>query len=439
MPPTPGSTDSSAGTPGHASTSAAAGLVGPSLEAIRARFPALSTRTALLENAGGSQVPEEVADAIRGYMLNSYVQLGAGYDISTLSTETVALAHEFVNELFGGTTTGHAILGSSSTQLLTMLAECWRPLIRPGDEIVLAENAHEANVGPWLRLEEQGAVIRWWRVDRELMDCTLAGLDAVLSERTRLVAFPHVSNLLGAIAPLEPILARVHAVGARAVVDGVAYAPHRAMDVAAWNVDWYVYSTYKVYGPHMAALYGRHDAVDELTGPNHFFIPADEVPYKLEPGGVSHEGCAGLLGLRPYLGFLAGQPEHAATTRATVERAFERVERAETALQARLIERLAPIPGVRLVGPADADPATRVATVSFVHERRSSREIAVAANERGFGIRYGHFYAHRLCSRLAELGVLHGAEDGVVRVSMVHYNTADEIDGLADLLGSLPV
>jgi hypothetical protein len=237
-------------------------------------------------------------------MLKRYVQLGAGYPMSVAATETVDRAHAFIEELMGGAGAGRAILGPSTTQLCHMLAGCIAKTIRPGDEIVLAETAHEANAGPWLALERCGATIRWWRCDRDAMELTLDGLDAVLSPRTRIVAFPHVSNLLGGILDVAEITRRAHAAGARVVVDGVAFAPHRLMSVAAWDVDWYVYSTYKVFGPHMAALHGRHDAIAELEGPNHFFIPRDKVPYVFELGGASHEGCAGLLALARYLAWL---------------------------------------------------------------------------------------------------------------------------------------
>jgi cysteine desulfurase family protein (TIGR01976 family) len=395
----------------------------PSLDRIRARFPALSGPLALLENAGGSQVPDVVADAIRRYMLESYVQLGAGYPMSDAATKNVADAHRLVSTVMNADRAGTVILGASTTQLCHLIANAMRDSIRPGDEIVLAETGHEANIGPWLTLAKSGAVIRWWKVDRDAQDCPLGSLDALLSSRTRLVAFPHVSNLLGGIVDVAAVTRKAHAAGARVFVDGVAFAPHRAIDVEGWGVDWYVYSTYKVFGPHMAALFARHDALAGLDGPNHFFIARDDVPYKFELGGSSHEGCAAINALGPYLAFLAGRPESAPIDRPIVEAAFARMTELELPLQERLVDGLRNLPGVRLVGPAATGVDERVPTVSFTHGRLRPSEVVRKLHAAGLAVRHGHMYAYRLCEAL---GIDVG--EGVVRVSAVHYNSPEEIE-----------
>jgi cysteine desulfurase family protein (TIGR01976 family) len=407
-------------------------------ETIRGMFPALSTcPDVLLDNAGGSQVPVSVADAVRDYMLATYTQLGGDYETSRRSSETVARAHEFVNLFVNGVGRGHVVLGPSTTTLCIMLADCYRRAGScNGNEIIIAETAHEANAGPWARLERDGFRIRTWPLGVDALDLSLDALAALLSERAGIVAFPHVSNLLGRVEDARAITDLAHEAGARVVVDGVAYAPHRAIDVAALGADWYLYSTYKVFGPHMAALFGTHEAFAELEGPNHFFIPRDEVAYAFEPGGVSHEGCAGLLGLWPYFAALAGADGAAAPQRSAIEAAYAVIAERETALQARLIDYLNLKPEVRIIGPLTTDPS-RVSTVSFVHRSRRSGEIARAANEKRFGVRYGHFYAYRMCARLAEAGCLHDVEDGVVRASLLHYNSLDEVDRLIACLDEL--
>ncbi len=402
----------------------------PDLAALRAAFPALGADIAFLENAGGSQVPACVADAMHAYMTQTYVQLGAGYPLSQRCTATVDDAHAFAR-LFVGARRGQAILGSSTTVLLNLLASCYAQVLQPGQEIILAETGHEANLGCWKRLEKQGVVIRWWPVDPASFTCTLDGLRAMMGQRTALVALPHVSNLLGGIADLPAIVAMAHATGARVVADGVAYAPHRAIDVDAWDVDWYVYSTYKVFGPHMAVLYGRDDALAELPGPNHDFIPRDDLPYQFEPGGASHEGCAGLLALGGYLKLMAGADADAPCTRAVVEAAFAHAAALEQPLTARLLEYLNGKPGVRVVGSPVADER-RVGTVSFTHERLAARDIVAAVDGTGIAIRHGHMYAYRLCQRL---GIPVG--DGVVRASFVHYNTPAEIERLIGVLDGI--
>jgi cysteine desulfurase family protein (TIGR01976 family) len=400
---------------------------------VRDWFPSLRSGTVFLENAGGSQVPAVVADAIRDYMLTSYVQLEAGYPESDAADAVVEGAHAFMDRFVDAEGLGRVILGPSCTRLVGTLAECCARAWEPGDEVIVMESGHEANVGPWVRLAERGFTVKTWKIDPETMACPLETLAPLLTDRTRLVAMVHVSNLLGRINDVAAVTRLVHDAGARIIVDGVAYAPHRAIDVRSWGVDWYVWSTYKVYGPHMAAMFGRTEAFAELPTPNHFFIPRDDVVYAFEPGGVCHEGCAGLLGLQPYLSFLAGRAGDGAAPadRETITAAFETMTALELPLQERLVSWLRERPGFRIVGPDDGGRG-RVGTISFVHERHSSREIVEAAQARGLGIRNGHMYAHRLCEAL---GI--DLEDGVVRVSLVHYNTSDEIERLIEVLETL--
>jgi len=400
----------------------------PALEALRAevrgRFPALAGGDVLLDNAGGTQVPLAVADRVRDYMLRSFVQVGADYDTAKTATQTVARARTTIETLMGAGA-GQVALGPSTSALCAMLADCIRRAPRsPRNEIVVSEAGHEANAGPWLRLAREGFEPKLWRLDRARQGCPLDELERLVSERTLLVALPHVSNLLGRVERLAEAVEIAHRAGARVVVDGVAYAPHRVMDVAAWGVDWYVFSIYKVFGPHMSALYGSREALAEIEGPNHFFVDPRDVPYKLELGGVLHEGCAGILGLGDYLPAVAGRaPEHP-LRRETVVAAFTAIDALERPLTERLLGYLRGRADVRIIGPAGADER-RVPTVSFVHAKRSSREIALAANAAGLGIRYGHFYAHRLA---AALGL--DPDDGVVRVSLVHYNSPEEVERL---------
>ncbi len=395
----------------------------PDQDQVRGQFPALAGATIFLENAGGSQVPGFVADRIHRYLTQTYVQLGAGYPLSQQCTATVDNAHAFART-FVNAGDGQVILGSSSTALLNILADSYGRILKPGQKIILAETGHEANLGCWKRLESQGVEIVWWRMDKEKLVCPMEDLKELLDDRTALVALPHVSNLLGGIVDLKAIVELAHSAGARVVADGVAYAPHRAIDVQAWEVDWYVYSTYKVYGPHMAVMFGKKEALAELVGPNHFFIPADELPYKFEPGGANHESCAGLLGLGDYLEFLTGADSW---DRAVIEKAFARMQAWEEPLMNRLLDYLNDRNDVRVIGPAAGGP-DRVGTISFVHGSKGSREITEAVDQTGVAIRHGHMYAWHLCDALGL-----NLEDGVVRVSFVHYNTLDEMERLIEI------
>ena len=399
----------------------------PDQDQARSEFPALAAETVFLENAGGSQVPGFVADRMHRYLTRTYVQLGAGYPLSLQCTATVDEAHAFARTLVNAGD-GQAVLGSSSTALLNILADSYGRVLRKGQKIILAETGHEANLGCWKRLEKQGVEIVWWRMDTDSLACPLEDLRGLLDERVAIVALPHVSNLLGEIIDLKAVTDLAHAAGARVVADGVAYAPHRVIDVQAWDVDWYVYSTYKVYGPHMAVLYGKREALAELTGPNHFFVPDDDLPYKFEPGGANHESCAGLLGLGEYFNFLTGRQTSDPCGREVVVEAFARMQAWEEPLVDRLLDYLNARQDVRVIGPTSGG-RDRVGTVSFVHESKTSREITEAIDRSGVAIRHGHMYAWHLCDALGM-----DVEDGVVRVSFVHYNTLAEIERLIGVL-----
>lgn len=395
-------------------------------EALRGKFPALANPLVFLENAGGAQVPATVPDRISRYMRETYVQLGAPYALSEACTSTVSRAHDLALRMLNGEGAGLAVLGASTTALCNMVAASIAQTIEPGDEFVIAEIGHEANVGPWDRLSRLGAVIRTWPFDLASGSCRLEDLEPLLGPRTRLVAVPHVSNLLGEVVDVKGVADRAHAVGAEVFVDGVAFAPHRAVDVQAFDSDFYVVSLYKVYAPHLAAMFVRQSALERLVHPNHYFIGPEEGAYAFEPGGVSHEACAGLLGLGDYLAWLGDDQSDAQSNdglplRGTIEAAFGHMAELESPLIHQLVDGLQSIPGVTLVGPG-VGGADRVGTVSFVHERRRSRAIAESVCEAGIAIRYGHMYAHRLSRRLG----LDDA-DGVVRISLVHYNSAEEV------------
>jgi cysteine desulfurase family protein (TIGR01976 family) len=393
-------------------------LAQPSIEQLRSQFPSLAQPIAFMENAGGSQAPAVVIDAIADYMRTSFVQLGAPYPLSKQATDTVDAARAFALRLFGGQNVGHAILGNSTSALCQTLAQAIAPLLAKRPEVVIAEFGHEANIGPWLHI---GAEIKWWRLNPETLEASLDDLADLISDRTLLVAFPHVSNLLGEVLDVQAITEKAHEVGAQVVVDGVAFAPHRLMDVTEWGVDWYVFSFYKVFGPHAAALFGRYEAAQGLVGPNHFFIPPSDLEHKFELGGVNHEAMAGVVALQRYLAFVAGNPGNEAD-RPTIESAFQRFEALELPLQEKLVAFLAGHPQVKLVGPKTAGKA-RVPTISFVHAQKPSDHITAALAAQGFAMRHGHMYSYRL---LEALGI--PPDPGVVRLSLVHTNTQTEVD-----------
>lgn len=405
-------------------------LPAPLLDHVRSRFPALGPRWALFDNAGGSVPLAGVIERVRDYMSENAVQLGATYELSARATVQVAEGHRAAERLVNAAP-GEVVLGASTTANLRLLARALRPRFGAGAEIVVTNLDHESNIGPWRELEGEGVRVREWRFRPETGALHAEDLDGVLSPRTRLVCFTHCSNVSGTIHDAAAIVRRVHAAGALACVDGVAFAPHRLVDVKALDADFYAVSLYKTFGPHLGLLYGKRELFVRARSQNHFFFGEDELPYKLEPGGVPHELAASLPAIVEYLldleSRLPGGGEGAERER--LARAFEAIAAHEAALVAPLLAFLRDRPGVRLVGEPGADPARRLPTVAFSVDGRDAAAIPTALDAAGVAIRYGHFYARRAIEALGLLG-----RNGVVRASLAHYNTPAEVARLVEAL-----
>ncbi|MDQ7912101.1 cysteine desulfurase-like protein [Pseudomonas sp. 102515] len=391
---------------------------------VRKQFPGLAGDYAFMDNAGGSLVLQGVADRVADYLLNSSVQLGASYPPSVAAGERVMQARRSVMQLINAAHPDEVIMGGSTTHLLQILCRAIAPSIAPGDEIIVTNCDHEANIGPWVRLcEDRGATLRVWQVAPDSLELELDDLQALLGDKTRYVAVTHASNILGSINPVAEIARRVHAVGAQLCVDAVAYAPHRLVDVQASGADFYVYSFYKTFGPHFAVLWGRRDLLLELPSLNHFFIGQDVVPYKLQPGNVNYELSFGCIGISDYLLDIGDRLGVQGSERERMQAAFDAFEIQEDVLAERLLGFLRQRPGVRVIGKPSVQ--ARVPTISFVVEGVRSEAVVREVDGQRIGIRFGDFYARRLIEALglAPLG-------GVVRVSLAHYNTLEEIDRL---------
>ena len=386
---------------------------------VRAEFPALADGFAYFDNAGGSLVLKPVAERIAEYLLTTSVQTGASYSHSQRASARVHEARTAIARFMNAQRPEEIVLGASATMMMRTLAQAMASQFQPGDEIIVTNFDHETNIGPWLTLKERGVVFKFWEINRETMTIDLADLEALLGPKTKLVCVTHVSNILGSINPIRAIADKVHAAGAKLVVDGVAYAPHRAVDVQALDVDYYVFSFYKTYGPHFAVLYGRYDLLRELDNLYHYFYDKDKVPAKLEPGNTNYELAWGSAGIVDYFDELGGgSGDHAA-----IARAFEDVAAHEALIGERLLDYLRGKNGVRIIGDRGSDKATRVPTISFKADGRDSAAIVRALDDKQIGIRFGDFHSRRL---VEALGLSDG--NGVIRVSMVHYNTPEEVD-----------
>ncbi|KAM0391885.1 hypothetical protein ACHAQC_006685 [Fusarium culmorum] len=386
-----------------------------SIENVRSQFPALAKRQIFGDNAGGSQVLGTVAkrqlNPITEYLIETNVQLGASYKTSTQSTAIFDNAYKAAAKYINAGI-DEIVIGPSTTQVFRNLAAALK--LQPGDELILTNVDHESNIDPWLHYAAlNNATIKWW-TPSDLNNPKLdpEQLRSLLTNKTRLVACTHCSNILGTINDIKAIADVVHEIpGALLAVDGVAYAPHRAIDVKELGADFYAFSWYKVYGPHISLLYGSKAAQAQISSLGHFFNPDGSLMDKLELAAASYELTQAIIPLTAYFG-------------ENPKQTWDAIAEHEQKLQTRLIEYLVSKPQITVYGEISTDKKVRVPTVSFTVEGMSSQSVVEAVEAVSHaGIRWGHFFSKRLVGSILGL-----SDDGVVRVSLVHYNTVDEVD-----------
>jgi len=401
---------------------------------VESQFPALRGRQfTYLDNAGGSLVLQGVADRVSEYLLTSSVQHGATYAKSQLAMERLTAAQKSVATLINAARPEEVVMGPSTTALLRILGIAIGENLLPGDEVIVSLSEHESNFGPWERLQKTGVKLVPWPVEPGSFRLDPQRLASLMTAKTRLVCCTHASNILGTINPIREFADIAHIHGAKICVDAVAYAPHRLVDVRALDVDYYVFSFYKVYGPHHAVLYGRYDDLVSLPGQNHFFVEPTRTAYKFQPGNVNYELAYGCIGISDYLIELARRSGVSdGDDRAFLKSAFDLISEQEEQLCRLLVDYLNRLDGVMIIGETTADASIRVPTVSFVTKKGRHSDIVRKIDAFNIGIRYGDFYARRLADQLQL-----DREQGVIRVSMVHYNTHEEINRLIDKLDPL--
>lgn len=402
--------------------------VSPSLDLdfVRSYFPALQSGFTFMDNAGGSQTLKPVVDKISEYLLHYDVQHGASYEVSVKAGEKVNDAIRELATLINAQDEKEVVMGPSSTMMFRILSLTLSQNWQAGDEVITTNSEHEANCSPWMDLKERGIVVKIWETDPETLEFNLEDLEKLITEKTRLVTMVHASNILGTINPVADVATVVHKAGALFCVDGVALAPHRLIDVQAMDVDFYVFSCYKVYGPHSALMYGKLHLLEALPGINHYFI--DEVPYKIQPGNKNFELTYGMSGLTDYLREVHDHhypADISSPDQEKFQKSFDLFATHEEQLANRLIGYLNSRPDVVVLGEASGDKNKRVATISFYHNTLSSSDFVVQVDPYRIGIRFGDFYAKKMVESLNLI-----EKDGVIRVSLVHYNTLEEVDAL---------
>ena len=401
------------------------------LQSVRRQFPSLALKVdgepvVYLDNPAGSQVPQRVIDRTAEYWRTMNANQGGTFATSQRSDALIAEVRQAAATFLNAASSDEIVFGPNMTTLTFAVSRAIGRELRPGDEVVVTRLEHDANVSPWLALQERGVTVRL--VDIQVPECTLdmSDLQRQLTPRTRLVAVTHASNAVGTIPDLAAISRAAHAAGAWLWVDAVHYGPHGPIDVRAIDCDFLVCSSYKFYGPHQGILYGRRELLHRLR-PYKVRPATDEVPSRWETGTQNHECLAGMLGAFEYLAELGGADQ---VRRSPLETAMDRIRGHERALAARLIDGLQRIPGIKLYGitaPEEFD--RRVPTVSLTWPPHRPEALARWLASHQVFATNGDHYATELMAKLSLAD-----EGGTLRIGIAHYNTASEIDLVLELL-----
>jgi cysteine desulfurase family protein (TIGR01976 family) len=458
------------------------------LARIRAQFPSLSQTVnghpaVFLDGPGGTQVPQRVIDAISDYLRRDNANTGGAYSTSRNTDAMIAEARSAMAD-FLNCAADEVVFGPNMTSLTYMISRAIGRELQPGDEILVTRLDHDANVSPWLALEEKGVTIRWAEFHKE--DCTLdvEDLAAKLNSKTKLVAVGYASNAVGTINPVKEIVRLAHSFGVLAYIDAVHYGPHGLIDVADLDCDFLVCSTYKFFGPHMGVLFGKREHLQRFH-PYKVRPLTDAIPNRWEWGTLNHECIAGITACVDYIADLgrnhetcrdsrlgcptneaglphpkpalsevegrfllggnnetqpAGVPRfspnlrEAGSRRAAVVSAFEAIHRHEQGLMRRLIAGLQEVPNVKIYGitdPSCFDWRCPTLAVRVVNQNENQTPLAHATKlgERGFFTWDGNYYALNLTEYLDV-----EKTGGFLRIGLVHYNTREEVDGFLDAL-----
>ncbi len=398
---------------------------------VRAQFPAFSQPSlqgqAFFENAGGSYTCKPVIDRLMRYYTQRKVQPYAPYEASRLAGAEMDEARARLAAILG-VEVDEVSFGPSSTQNTFVLAQAFRQWMRPGEAIIVTNQDHEANTGPWRRLADEGIEVREWKIDPETGHLDLADLASLLDEKVRLVCFPHCSNVVGEINPVSEITALAHAAGAFVCVDGVSYAPHGFGDIGQLGPDIYLFSAYKTYGPHQGIMVMRRALGNLLPNQGHYFN-AGTLYQRFTPAGPDHAQIAASAGMADYVDQLCDHHGGPAKGSAGTQRAgfvHDLMRNHEVRLLQPLLDAVKDRNCVRLIGPSKA--SLRAPTVALALNR-PGEEVSAELARAGIMAGGGDFYAVRaLCAMGVDMG------KGVLRLSFTHYTTQGEVDHLLNAL-----
>ncbi len=394
------------------------------LNFIRKQFPAFSQaenrKWAFFENAGGSYMAKQVIDKFTDYISHKRVQPYSPYSMSAQAGQAMDLSYQRLAELHN-VDSSEIILGPSTSMNTFILASAFAKDLQKGDEIIVSNQEHEANAGSWWRLADYGIVVKEWQIDRKTGLLDIAELDNLLSDKTKLVCFTHCSNIAAAINDVKTITNKAHTFGAQVVVDGVSYAPHQIIDFKDLNVDYYLYSLYKTYGPHLGLLYAKRESLEKIANRGHFFN-ADKLRYKLDPAGPNHAAIAAASGVVDYYEAVYNHHFNSDASAPSKAKKLNQLFNSQEEKVAKIIiDYLLSNKDIQLIGPQTHDTSKRAPTISFRHKNMSSAKITAALTKQYIATNNGHFYAYRL---IKALGI--DLEDGIVRLSASHYSSVED-------------
>jgi cysteine desulfurase family protein (TIGR01976 family) len=407
---------------------------------VRAQFPSLAQTVnghpaAFLDGPGGTQVPQRVIDAISSYLRRDNANTGGAYATSRRTDAMIAEARSAMAD-FLNCGSDEVVFGPNMTTLTYAISRAIGRDLQPGDEIVVTRLDHDANVSPWLQIaDDRGVTVRWAEIHDQ--DCTLdmADLASKINQKTKLVAVGYASNAVGTINPVKEIVRLAHAAGALAYIDAVHYGPHGLIDVAALDCDFLACSTYKFFGPHMGVLFGKREHLKRLR-PYKVRPNTNAIPNCWEWGTLNHECIAGIAACVEYFADLGlrvietpsseARPSVTSARRAAIEAAYEAIHKHERALLETMMAGLQRIPGLKIYGITDAARFDeRCATLAVRIADHTPLELATKLGDRGFFTWDGNYYALNLTEHLDV-----EKSGGFLRIGLVHYNTAEEVDRL---------
>ncbi len=403
------------------------------IDYVRSQFPTFKDPLAkdwlFAENAGGSYVPKNVIQKLNNFMTSTKVQPYAEYPMSKIAGENMDKATKIFADMINAKK-NEILIGGSTSINLYVLSNALKHFIKKGDEVIVTNQDHEANISPWRRLSKSGAKIIEWKFNKKNGELEIDDLKKILNKNTKILAVTHCSNIVGSINSLQQICELAHKFNTIVIGDGVSYAPHGFPDVKELGVDFYTFSLYKTYGPHLGLLYGREEILKKLPNQNHEFLDKD-YPYNINPGGPNHEELVSLIGINEY--FENVYNHHFKNKKLSIREKIMKLNNLisyhEELIANPILEYIDNRDDLVLIGKNKIQNKNRAPTISFFSKKKSSKKISEILVKNKIATRNDNFYAWR-CLKALDID----NEDGVVRISLVHYNSLKDTNKIINAL-----